>query len=365
MSALRAVVSLAAMSLAAAGQAEQPSFDVSGGVTAVGLYPTGALIADDRTMSADVYLRHATSGGSLLIYFEGNSTLNERRASTALIESNADAGTAIDPDRHGRIQVSEINYELQRPAGDKLTFGLLDASGYLDRTRITNDENVQFLGASFVNNPTIEFPDYTLGAVYQRPGAGARPEVNAVLTSTHGLVDNPNLSYSQLLQFSANDRGAFAALGLGWANERRLARVGGWVNTRPHDTLTLDRRDATNYGVNSVFGRSWGAHAMSVRLGAANDEVTLGSRFVSLAYRYRYRLRDHAIGAGVAKDRRRQWLRSWPRDVPAAAEPCRTMVGRARHTLLGVHAHARHVTRHGQPRRSVNQNSYPLVDEIG
>jgi len=72
-----------------------------------------------------------------------------------------------------------------------LTVGLLDPSGYLDRRRITNDENVQFLGASFVNNPTIEFPDYTLGLVYERPGNAGGPQINAVLTSSNGLIDNP------------------------------------------------------------------------------------------------------------------------------------------------------------------------------
>jgi hypothetical protein len=111
----------------------------------------------------------------LFVYLEGNSTLDASRASSVLVETNADAGTALDPDRRGRVQLSELNYQLHRPAGRELTFGLLDASGYLDRTRITNDENVQFLGASFVNNPTIEFPDYTLGAVYQSPAAGRRP----------------------------------------------------------------------------------------------------------------------------------------------------------------------------------------------
>ncbi len=273
--------------------------EVTGGLTVIGLFPSSASIADDRTASVDIDLVQRSERGRLLAYFEGNSSLDERRASTVLVESNADAGTALDPNRHGRVQLSEVNYELHRPAGRELTFGLLDASGYLDRTRITNDENVQFLGASFVNNPTIEFPDYTLGAVYQVPAAGGhRPQINAVLTSSNGLADNPNLSYSQLLQVTEAGKGMFAAVGLGWPSETRLTRVGAWLNTRRHDDVNGVPAGEHNYGMYAVFGQSWRAHAVSVRVGLANDDVTTGSTFVALAYRYR--VREHAIGVGVA-----------------------------------------------------------------
>jgi Carbohydrate-selective porin, OprB family len=288
--------------LAAAVASVAPSLangvELSGGLTAIGLFPSSAPIADDRTLSVDLNLVQRYEHGQLFAYLEGNSSLDERRASTVLVESNADAGTALDPDRRGRVQLSELNYQLHRPAGRELTFGLLDASGYLDRTRITNDENVQFLGASFVNNPTIEFPDYTLGVVYQSPAVGRRPQINAVLTSSNGLADNPNLSYSQLFQVADAGKGVFAAAGLGWPKETRLTRVGAWINTREHDDVNGLPGGGRNYGMYAVFGQSWRAHAMNLRVGLANEDVTRGSAFVALAYRYR--LREHAIGAGIA-----------------------------------------------------------------
>jgi hypothetical protein len=286
------------LALASAAGGANAAVEFGGGVTVVGLSPSDERIGTDRTLSVDLNLLRATDRGQLLVYVEGNSSLNERRASSVLVESNADAGTALDPDRHGRVQLSELNYRLNRAGGRQLTFGLLDASGYLDRTRITNDENVQFLGASFVNNPTIEFPDYTLGVVYQAPAAARRPQINAVLTSSNGLADNPNLSYSQLIQITEDDKGAFAAVGLGWPGETRLFRVGAWINTSEHDDVNGLADQVSNYGMYGVFGQSWDQHAMNLRVGLANEEVTIGARFVSLAYRYR--LGEHAIGAGVA-----------------------------------------------------------------
>lgn len=293
------ISSIAATCFGEIVSAQDAGWNVSGGVTAVSLHSTSSEPDNDQTFSADLYLQHRGRRGSWFIYAEGNSSLDVDAASTVLIEANADAGTALDPDRNGRIQISELNYRASLGEGAFLTVGLLDPSGYLDRTRITNDENVQFLGASFVNNPTIAFPDYTLGMVYERPAEGFRPQLNAVLASSNGLADNPNLSYSQLLRLTDDDDGAFAAVGLGWPSERQLIRVGAWTNTRPHVSLDGSRTDATNYGAYAVFGRSWRNHGLNVRLGLANDDLVEGSRFASLAYRFRWR--DHGIGAGIAR----------------------------------------------------------------
>ena len=279
--------------------AQEAGWNFNGGVTTVSLHPASSEPGNDQTLSADLYLQREGRDGSWFIYVEGNSSLDADAASTVLIETNADAGTALDPDRNGRIQISELNYRARLGEGAFITVGLLDPSGYLDRTRITNDENVQFLGASFVNNPTIAFPDYTLGMVYERPSEGPRPQLNAVLTSSNGLADNPNLSYSQLLRLTDDDDGAFAAIGLGWPTERQLIRVGAWMNTRPHVALDRTRNDATNYGAYAVYGRSWNEHGLNVRLGIANDDLVEGSRFASLAYRFRWR--NHGVGAGIAR----------------------------------------------------------------
>lgn len=178
-----------------------------------------------------------------------------------------------------------------------MTVGLIDPSGYLDRTPLTNDENVQFLSVPFVNNPTIEFPDYTLGVVMQRGGSGKAPEVNAVVAASNGLADNPNVSYGQLLDVDERGRGVFVGIGAGWESTAHLVRLGAWANTQAHDPLD-GAGDGDNYGVYAVYGRSIGAHGMSVRVGVANAEVAPAAAFASIAYRYRFQA--HAVGLGFA-----------------------------------------------------------------
>jgi len=265
----------------------------------VALFPDDSRTAEDYTLSVDLTFERMTERGRWFAYAEGNSSLNGRRASSLLPELNADAGTALDPDRRGRMQLSEFNYRWRLAEGAGLTLGYLDPSSYLDRSRITNDENLQFLGVSFVNNPTIEFPDYTLGVVYERPARGAVPQINAVVTSSNGLADNPNLSYSQLIQVTEGDKGTFAALGLGWSNAAGLVRVGTWINTRPHSSLNELEHGQNNYGIYTVFGREFGPHGLNLRLGLANDNVAQGERFAAAAYRWRIGM--HAIGAGIAQ----------------------------------------------------------------
>lgn len=289
------VVTVAGQSIATA---QEPKFQFSGGVTGIVLSTDDNRIGTDQTASADFDIERATRNGSWFVYVEANTTLDVNAASTVLVESNADAGTALDVDRDGRVQVSELNYRLDRP-GERLTVGLLDPSSYLDRSRITNDENVQFLGVSFVNNPTIEFPDYTIGAAYERAARNRVPQINAVITSSNGIADNPNLSYSQLIQVVEDTKGVFGAVGVGWLNEAGFVRVGTWFNTRDHREIGGTGTDADNYGVYTVLGRSWDRHGVSLRLGLANDKVTEGSKFVALAYRVRWR--DHAIGVGAAR----------------------------------------------------------------
>ena len=170
-------------------------------------------------------------------------------------------------------------------------------SALFEQSRIASDENTQFLGAFFVANPTIEFPDYTLGVVYE--GALSQDLVlRAAVTSSKGLADNPARSYSQLL--SVDDReGSFAIASASWEDERWLLRAGIWLNASDHRTLDGSRRDKDNYGAYVLAGYERGRHAANLRYGAANRNVSRGARFASLAYRYQSG--PVAIGAGIAR----------------------------------------------------------------
>lgn len=292
------VLVTAGVVLAAPACAAGEAVTLSGGLTAVALDASGGRIAGDTTLSVDLNIERRSAAGRLFVYVEGNSELDANGVSRRLVESNADAGTAVAADFGGRVQISELNYRLDRPAG-RITVGLVDPSSYLDRSRITNDENVQFLGVSFVNNPTIEFPDYTLGVIYERLRPGSTRQVNLLLTSSNGIADNPDFSYDELVDVTGEGKGLFGALGLGWVGDASLYRLGLWLNTRERAPRLRDAAARANRGIYAVIGRSFGRHSLNLRLGLADEHAARASGFAALAYRLRWR--RHTAGIGVAR----------------------------------------------------------------
>ena len=107
----------------------------------------------------------------------------------------------------------------------------MDLTGFLDVSRIANDENLFFLGMPFVNNPAIAFPDYVLGttvdvSIPRLP----RSRIALALSSSHGLADNPEASYGELVDLGAARKGVFVAGRARWDGEVWRAAIGGWVD---------------------------------------------------------------------------------------------------------------------------------------
>lgn len=283
---------------AAAGDDRKISYEAS--VTAIALASSDPRVLTDATGSADLWLHWVRPAGRWTLHVEGNTTPREEGVSTVIGESNADAGTALNEARQGRVQVSELFYTRTWDEARTGVVGMLDPSAYLDVSRIANDANTQFLGVSFVNNPTIEFPDYTLGLVYeQRLASAGLPVLRAVLAASNGLANNPKVSYSQLLNVGNRDKGVFAALRAGWTSPTALLSVGAWTHTAPHTALDDPARtDLRNYGGYVVTGMMRGRHALNLRLGAANPIISRASAFAALSYRYQHD--PWTFGAGHA-----------------------------------------------------------------
>jgi hypothetical protein len=130
---------------------------MSGGVTS-----TYQIASDDRVdpevlASADLVIQRLFKNSDLRLYIEGNSTPGSRGVSAILPEVNTDVGSALNNNRKGRIQISELAYHHVFSDQHELTLGFIDVTGYFDQSRIASDDNTQFLAASFVQNPTIDF----------------------------------------------------------------------------------------------------------------------------------------------------------------------------------------------------------------
>lgn len=281
------------------GQSTEWLMSYEGGVTAISQRPSDERVDEEWTASADLRLSWERGNRTVVAYFEANSTPDANGVATVIPESNVDAGTALDEDRRGRAQLSELYYSRRFGNDRVVNLGLIDPSAYMDTSRITNDENLQFLGVSFVNNPTIEFPDYTVGGVFEQKYGERGPVVRLIVTSSNGLADNTNVSYAQVVDIDDPDKGLFIGLRTGWKTDFQLLSVGVWWHTAPHVAINDAANDnLNNQGAYIVYGWQSKPHAINVRLGIANDEVTSAADFYSVAYRFKYH--KIAIGAGYA-----------------------------------------------------------------
>lgn len=287
---------------------------VSGGWTLIGLSASGAWAESELSASLDLFVDVPLPSGTLRIYVEGSTTPGSAGVSIAVPESNADSGTALDRDGKGRLQVSELKYSFALPGERTLDTGLLDVTAYLDTTRINNDENMQFLGAGFLNNPTIEFPDYALGAAYHQDPLRRGPALSVAIVGSEGLADNPDASYEELFSLSDDGKGIFVGAEAGWQTRTQRYRLGVWINTADHAPLDGSTAQESNSGLYATIGRSLGRHAGNIRLGAADEEASPNAAFVSVTYQYSWR--RQVLGLGAA--------RVWSSGDPTGAAPYAT-----------------------------------------
>lgn len=290
----------ALLGTAAVSAAQESPVSVSGGVTAVAQTVDDDRLRSEVVSSVDLFLGFALGGRVRLeTYMEANTTPLRDGVSSLVGEANADAGTALDRRRRGRVQLSEVRLVIPLGGGLNAHGGLLDATGFLDVSRIQNDENLFFLGVPFVNNPTIEFPDYALGVALEGPLPRTESvRVGAVLSSSHGLADNSAVSYAQLLSVSEPDKGVFAGLTTRWVGNGRRLSIGSWVNTAPHDRLDGAPGTEWNWGVFSVAGWFRGAHSLSGRVGLANGDVSMARLFTGLTYLWARQPDVAGVGVG-------------------------------------------------------------------
>ena len=269
---------------------------VEGGMTAVLQAADDSRVDSELTASFDLVTTLPAGGGNWIVYVEGNTTPSKNSVSQRLGEANADAGSALDRDGKGQLQVSELHYLRVFGAG-ALAVGLLDVTASLDNSAVANDETTQFLSNPLVNNPTIGFPDYSLGVVYNHE-TGPDRGYTLALTSSHGLADNPHVSYAQLTDVSARGKGVFAAAEGQWPQADSQLRLGAWVNTADHPRLNGRPGTEQNYGLYLVADGHWATGLWNLRAGLANEAVSPASYFLSAAMERP--LNKATLGLGIA-----------------------------------------------------------------
>ena len=280
------------------GGAKNSGFNFEGGLTMTAQDADDSRIQNEYFASLDLVGTFKLGPGELLAYLEGNSTQRPNGVSNTLGESNGDAGSALNRGSHGRAQISELHYTLPVGGGD-FTIGLIDTKGFVDSSHVANDEGAQFLSGNLVNNASIVFPDYTLGMAYHRDYRDGAAGYTVVLTSSHGIADNTNRTYSELFDVGRSGKGVFAVVEPFWTISDYTVRAGIWANTSDQTHVDGSAGTDSSYGVYAVVDGSFSKNTLwNVRAGIADEETVQGSEFLSAAVEHH--LGKMTYGAGIA-----------------------------------------------------------------
>ncbi|KOR30077.1 hypothetical protein TI03_00440 [Achromatium sp. WMS1] len=256
--------------------AEEPRIpSISAVFTATTLTTNKSQITSDFLSSMDLVGVLPIGSGDLNVHVEGATTVGDNDVSAVIGESNGDAGSATDQDGNGRVQISELFYALPLLNKGSISFGMLDPTANLDTSDVANDETTQFLAGPLINNPTIAFPDYTIGLSLDAEPESMGFGYHLFLGSSHGLGDDINTSkYHRLLQLDQDGKGIFAAVEGVWKQHNLTTRFGVWLNSA--DNAHLDDADKTskNYGFYGVLNGSMDTSTWGIRFGWSDPSVS-------------------------------------------------------------------------------------------
>jgi len=117
----------------------------------------------DIECSADLQKLLGFETGTLLLHLEGGWPNTE---GIDVVSVGSAFGVNADAIGNDAVLIKQFYYD--GPVfSDSLTImiGKIDFTGVFDRSAYADDECTQFLNAAFVDNPTIPFPQYSLGVV--------------------------------------------------------------------------------------------------------------------------------------------------------------------------------------------------------
>lgn len=255
---------------------------ISAATTVTGQHASDSRLEDELFASLDIVSITPNGHGQWLLYVEGNTSPRQRGVASLVAEANHDVGTALDRDDRGRLQVSVLHY-LRYLGHSAYAVGLINPAGPLDNSDIANNETSQFLATTLVNDPTIAFPDYTLGFVYFFKPDYRPLDLTFLLSGSSGMGDNPDKSYAELVDVTAKGKGVFAATEVIWRQTTGTWHGGVWVQTANNPYLDGSGRSANNYGVYLSADRYFGRYGVNLRLGLANPKVSEAAQFIGLA----------------------------------------------------------------------------------
>ena len=230
------------------GAAKIGRFDVAMGVTAI-LQQTAATSFDamgqhgdraDATLSMDVELSTMLGRDGvayMLIEVAAGDGLDATTGQTPAVPTRAGLNHDALPGNGSDLNVSEVWYQHSFHSDLlQVTFGKIDLTQRFDDNAGAKHEQSQFISGALVDNMTVDFPGYTLGAV-------VTVQPNDMLY-VRGGVGDANADFDDVFE----DLFAILEVGVSATTNGREghARVYAWVNNRG---ITELKEDAATAGL--------------------------------------------------------------------------------------------------------------------
>jgi len=256
-------------------------------------------------------------GGAFFVHLEGSKG---RGIDEPFVGSFFGVNGDADSTAGHRLQFSE--YWFEQAFGDGLVavrVGKMDASTDFDTNAFANDECTQFLNGALVNNPTIPFPDYGLGAqAIVRPGGGFYLAAGAWDANAEGWTSGRRTALGGDADWLvAGEAGVEAALPApGGGTLPGTCRVGRWHDQRRVEQIGTERGHKGQSGCyvsidQMVYRESPDEEdeqglGLFARCGHAPEKRNEVSCFWSLGAQYRGLIPsrdDDTLGVGIATGR--------------------------------------------------------------
>jgi len=206
-------------------------------------HPEGRTTASwDAGLRLDTERLGLWDGGAFFVHLEGSKGRGiDERFVSSLLGVNGDA----DSTAGHRLQFSEYWFEQAFADGlVAIRVGKMDATADFDTNAFANDECTQFLNGALVNNPTIPFPDYGLGAqAVVRPGRGFYIAAGGWDANAEGWTSGRETALSGDAEWlMAVEAGAEVGIPVAGGTLPGNYRVGAWHDQRHFEEFGTERR---------------------------------------------------------------------------------------------------------------------------
>ena len=255
------------------------------GTTLTALAGSGDSVEAEHGMAFDVYTVVPTRTGAWSLLVEAAThPMSSQFARGGHPASGRESWRSA---YNGEAQLAELHYSFHA-LGGAWSIGLLDSKLHIDGSGVANDDKEQFLGAAFVNNPSIALPENSLGFAYRR-----EPDLTApgytVLTTARETDDS-----GTGLRFKGQFLAAEVFRGIG----DMTMRLGAWGSSFSRSAATDLGFTGENHGLYASLDGQFNELAWNVRAGAARFDAGAEETFVGVATQIPVRRSVLGIGVG-------------------------------------------------------------------